>query len=54
MLRFHFVSALFVKGSSLSELSISLSSDLEFTGATYVTFHVELPFLSFGISHLSS
>ena len=41
-------------GSSLSELSLLLSSELEINGAAYVTLHAGLPFLSFGISQLSN
>ena len=43
----------FVKGS-LSEFSLSLTSELEFTGAAYVTLCAGLHFLSFDISQSSS
>ena len=39
---------------SLSELSLSLQSELEFTGAAYVTFCAGLPFLSYGMPQSSS
>ena len=41
---------IFVKGSSVSELSILLSSELELTRAAYVTLVTCLSCLSFGIS----